>query len=115
MSLEGLAKHPNSACIRNLPIETQPQKPHEGKAIPDLVFQPFVQQPVQPLQDQEFEHQHPACRLAARRALANLLVNPLQVGAKNLPVHGVIQPLQWITQPTQVGIPSLQIQREERC
>ena len=43
-------------------------------------------------------------RGAACRAPANLLINPLQGGAKNLPVHGDIQPLwfqplRWITQP----------------
>ena len=78
-----LAIEPDRLGVRHPVLETQPQKPHERKPVPHLVFDLVVRQVVERAQDQRLEHQNGVHRLAPGARFARLIrlaPHPLEVG-----------------------------------
>ena len=55
---EGFAKQPDRLGIGDALSQIEPQEPHEGQTVTDLVLSLLIGQVIQGLQDEDFEHQH---------------------------------------------------------
>lgn len=97
MFLEDFAKCPDGASIGYVAREFKPKETHKRKPIRDLILEALVRQVVQPLQNQQLEHEDAAGGFAPGRALAVFDINASKNGTENLPVNNSIQPLQRVS------------------
>ena len=84
---QGFTKQPDGLGIGNALIQIEPQEPHEGQSIADLIFGLVIGQIIEALEDEDFEHQH-----GIKRGTASLRpLRPMEHGfngrAKGFPGH----------------------------
>ena len=87
--------------IRDRAAQLQSEKTLKRLPVVDLEFRLFIRQVIEPLQNQDFEHQHHVIRFATGRRLPVFVEHGGQLRPKNLKINMALQRFQRILQPGQ--------------
>jgi len=96
---QSLAIEPHRLGVGHPVPETQPEKPHEGQPVANLIFDLVIRKVVKRAQDQRLEHQNRVQRPASSAGfprLVRLAPDPLQSRPELLPRHNGINLDQWV-------------------